>query len=65
MNNGYGYYLIHTHPEGISFPSNEDIKVTDSLLKRSKKLGLDFKEHYIVGKDGHTGIFDFLKKKLN
>ncbi|MBE6142058.1 MAG: DNA repair protein RadC [Erysipelotrichaceae bacterium] len=65
QNNGYGFYLIHTHPNDISFPSNDDIRVTERLVRKSKNLGLHFLEHYVIGKDGYTGIFDFLKKKLN
>lgn len=65
QNNGYGFYLIHTHPNDISFPSNDDIRVTERLVRKSRNLGLHFLEHYVIGKDGYTGIFDFLKKKLN
>lgn len=58
-------FILFTHPNDISFPSNDDIRVTDRLVRKSKNLGLHFLEHYVIGKDGYTGIFDFLKKKLN
>ena len=65
LNNGYGFYLIHTHPNDIAFPSIHDERMTIELTKRAKKVGLKFIDHYIVGVDGVTSIFDFLKKKLN
>lgn len=65
LNNGYGFYLIHTHPNDIAFPSKRDERMTEELIKRSKRIGISFKDHYIVGTDGATSIFDFLKKKLN
>ena len=65
QNNGYGFYIIHTHPDDISYPSKTDVRISKELQKRSQKLGLNFIEHYIIGKDGSNGIFDFLKKNLN
>ena len=65
LNNGYGFYLIHTHPNDIAYPSKHDETMTKELYKRSKRVGLKFLDHYIVGIDGVTSIFDFLKKKLN
>ena len=65
LNNGYGFYLIHTHPNDIAFPSKRDERMTEELMERSKRIGIEFKDHYIVGTDGATSIFDFLKKKLN
>lgn len=62
MNNGYAFYLIHTHPNDIAYPSRRDINFTEKLKKMSKSIGLDFLDHYIVGTDGPTSIFDFLRK---
>ncbi len=61
--NGYGFYLIHTHPNSLSFPSVSDIRTTNLILKRAKAVGLKFLDHYVIGKDGYTSIFEFLKKK--
>ena len=63
LNNGYGFYLIHTHPNAISFPSDSDIAKTKVLIERSKKLSIHFYEHYVIGTDGVTGISQFLKPK--
>ena len=65
INNGYGFYLLHTHPTSISYPSDSDIRQTNLMLAKSKKLGLHFVDHYIIGIDGYTSINEFLKKKYN
>lgn len=63
LNNGYGFYLIHTHPNDVSFPSDADIKKTEILLAKSKRLNIHFYEHYVIGTDGITEISRFLMKK--
>ena len=62
MNNGYGFYLLHTHPNSISYPSESDIKQTNIIALKSKGVGLHFIDHYVVGVDGVTSIRDFMKK---
>lgn len=62
INNGYGFYLLHTHPNTISYPSEYDIKETNLILTKSKKLGLRFIDHYVIGIDGYTSINEHLKK---
>ena len=62
INNGYGFYLLHTHPNTISYPSESDMKETNLILSKSKKLGLRFIDHYVIGMDGYTSINEHLKK---
>ena len=62
INNGYGFYLLHTHPNAISYPSRSDIAQTNALITKSKRLGLNFMDHFVIGVDGYTSIKEFLKK---
>ncbi|MCR4879957.1 MAG: DNA repair protein RadC [Bacilli bacterium] len=65
LNNGYSYYLIHTHPNASSEPSYEDIKSTRVIYQKSKKINLHLLDHFVIGLDGVTSINEFLKKKAN
>ena len=62
INNGYGFYLLHTHPNAISYPSESDVRQTNVILVKSKKLGLRFIDHYVIGMDGYTSINEHIKK---
>lgn len=48
--------LFHNHPSGNAEPSREDIVTTDRLIKAGGLLGIDVKEHYVVGNKALTGI---------
>lgn len=43
------FILIHNHPSGIVQPSEQDIQTTYALKEQSKKIGLVFLDHIIVG----------------
>ncbi len=48
--------LAHNHPSGNSSPSPEDVKLTKRLVEAGKLLGIEVKDHVIIGSDGHTSI---------
>ena len=50
--NAKNFYLAHNHPQGIKNPSREDITFTLQIKKESKKFGLLFDDHLIIGEDG-------------
>ena len=58
MNNGYSFYLIHTHPNDIVFPSEMDIKTTRAISKKAKNANIRLIDSYIIGKDGIYSILN-------
>ena len=44
---------IHNHPSGNVIPSNEDIIVTDNLVKIGKLLGIFILDHIIIGENNY------------
>ncbi|WP_138159734.1 RadC family protein [Peptoniphilus catoniae] len=41
--------LLHNHPSGDSSPSNQDISLTDRLVKAGNILGIEVVDHIIIG----------------
>lgn len=59
--------LVHNHPSGNLTPSEEDIDMTDRMIKTGKILDIEVIEHLIITETGYTsfvdkGIFENLKK---
>lgn len=53
--------LIHTHPSGNCEPSEEDILVTENLIKSGKIMGIEIFDHVIIG---NPEYFSFKEKGL-
>lgn len=53
----YSFAISHNHPSGDSSPSEEDIAVTNKILRISKEIGIKFLDHIIVG-DDYYSFFD-------
>jgi len=53
--------LAHNHPAGDPSPSQEDSEITKQLVNAGKLLGIEVKDHVIVGK---TNFFSFADHKL-
>ncbi|MDO8741836.1 MAG: DNA repair protein RadC [Candidatus Roizmanbacteria bacterium] len=53
--------LCHNHPSGELKPSEDDLIVTQNLVKASKLLGINVSDHLIITKDGY---FSFKEKKI-
>lgn len=47
--------LAHNHPSGSTEPSSEDIKITSTLAKAGKIIGINVMDHIIIG----NGFFSF------
>ena len=41
--------IIHNHPSGDPTPSEDDIKITEELLKAGKLLDIEILDHIIIG----------------
>jgi DNA repair protein RadC len=48
--------LIHNHPSGDSTPSQEDINITQRLIKAGEILGIEVLDHIIIGVDNYTSL---------
>lgn len=63
LSNAAGIIMIHNHPSGNLEPSKEDILVTKKMIKCGELMGIDVKDHIIVG--GRSGeIFSFQENEL-
>ena len=56
IHRGTYFYIIHNHPSGSLFPSEEDIVFTTDLIKECKKIDLILLDHLIIS---HSGYFSF------
>lgn len=50
--NSQALIVAHTHPAGSLTPSNEDIEVTETLIKAGDLLGVKVIDHIIVSSNG-------------
>jgi DNA repair protein RadC len=44
--------LVHNHPSGDPDPSQEDLEITEKLMKAGEEVDIEVLDHVIVGKDG-------------
>lgn len=60
-NHAAAIIICHNHPSGELKPSEDDLAVTDNLVKAGKLLGIEVSDHLIIAKDGY---FSFREKKI-
>lgn len=53
--------ICHNHPSGELKPSQDDLVVTENLIKAGKLLGIEIADHLIISKEGY---FSFKVKRL-
>ena len=53
--------ICHNHPSGELKPSEDDLIVTNNLVKAGKLLGIEVADHLIISKDGY---YSFKEKKI-
>ncbi|MEK7177258.1 MAG: DNA repair protein RadC [Patescibacteria group bacterium] len=53
--------ICHNHPSGELKPSEDDLVVTNNLVKAGKLLGIEVADHLIISKDGY---YSFKEKKI-
>ena len=49
---------VHNHPSGNVIPSNEDIIVTQNLVKIGKLQGIPVIDHIIIGKNNYYSFYE-------
>ena len=61
LSNSNQIMLAHNHPSGISAPSNEDKAMTSRIKDAGVILGIEIKDHIIIGSNEY---FSFKENKL-
>ena len=59
--NAAAIIICHNHPSGNCSPSDEDILVTETLVKASSFMGIEILDHIIVSREGY---YSFVENKL-
>src|SRR3989338_4954643 len=60
-NHAAGIIICHNHPSGELKPSEDDLIVTQDLVKAGKLLGIEVFDHLIITKDGY---YSFKERKI-
>ena len=47
---------LHNHPSGVAWFSDEDLRVTEQLVKAGKLIGIEVLDHIVIAKDGWKSI---------
>lgn len=53
--------LVHNHPSGSVKPSDEDIKLTNTIVEAARPLDIKVLDHIVVGKEG---FYSFVENGL-
>lgn len=61
--NATSMLMIHNHPSGQLNPSNEDVVITDRMLKVGEILGIPVVDHVIVG-GKNTSYFSMRERDM-
>lgn len=48
--------ICHNHPSGDPTPSNEDINITNRLMKSGKIIGIEVIDHIIIGNNTYVSL---------
>lgn len=48
--------LVHHHPSGDATPSQEDINLTQSVIRAAELFGISVHDHIIIGKGAHYSL---------
>src|SRR3989339_1109932 len=60
-NHAAGIIICHNHPSGELKPSEDDLVITQNLVKAGELLGIEVADHLIITKDG---LFSFKEEKI-
>lgn len=63
LSNAARMIIVHNHPSGNLYPSEDDTRVTDRMIKLCKLMCIPLRDHIIVGGDTDK-FFSFNEKGL-
>lgn len=58
------FILVHNHPSGDPYPSLNDIKYTESLVKKAKVIDFELVDHVILGNYAFSMRRDLIGTKI-
>lgn len=58
LNGATSVILIHNHPSGDIFPSQNDIDITKQLMSVGMLLGVKVADHIIIGHDEYYSLYE-------
>jgi DNA repair protein RadC len=61
LRNAAALMIVHNHPSGEVYPSDDDLETTARLEKVGEVMGIRLIDHIIVGQSSH---YSFRKNKL-
>lgn len=53
---GVGIVLVHNHPSGDHEASDEDISLTEEVVKAAKIMDIEMLDHLVISSEGFTSI---------
>lgn len=56
VKNAKSIILCHNHPSGDPTPSREDINITQRIYAAGRVIGVDVRDHFIVGNEKYTSL---------
>ena len=62
VNNASSVILAHNHPNGIAYPSPDDIETTKRILSVFNEVNINFIDHYVVAGNQIASVRDKLVK---
>lgn len=63
QNSASSIILVHNHPSGDPTPSPNDIVVTSKIIKAGELVGIEVRDHIIIGGNNHASLIegDYIK----
>lgn len=56
VNSAASIILVHNHPSGDTAPSNDDIQLTQRMVRAGEMMGIDVLDHVIVSERGYLSL---------
>lgn len=65
QDNVKGFVLVHNHPGGQNFPSDDDMQVTYAVVQEFKHHEKNFLDHIIITKDNYYSFHETFEEVDN
>lgn len=63
MESAYSIIVMHNHPSGDATPSDEDKKLTNSLMQIGIMCSIPIIDHIVFGKDEYFSFYEYMNTK--
>lgn len=61
---GNRFYLIHNHPSGDPYPSENDMKYTSNLDFLAMTMGIELVDHLIIGENSYCSVREIQRSEI-